>query len=66
MEGEGGKQIYQTGIFMENCWSIGTQCNFGREQGNKDPPWETFCVVSGQLGSHLYRVASREKGRVEP
>ena len=53
MEGEGGKQIYQTGKFMENFRSIGTQCNFGREQGNKDPPWETFCVVSGQLGSQL-------------
>ena len=36
----------------ERVWEHGNQGNFGREQGNKDPPWETLRVrVSLQVRS---------------
>ena len=30
----------------ENVWKHGNIGNFGREQGSKDPPWETLLVGS--------------------
>lgn len=65
MEGEGGKQIYQTGKFMENCWSIGTQCNLEGSKEIRTHPGR-LSVLFQDNWDHNYRVASREKGRMEP